>query len=59
MMGFIRLLIFIKTKKNRFSQMTIEKKRFSQIRNIQKDSNKKKRLSQMITNKIKCVQINS
>ena len=36
-----------------------ERERFSQIRRIQKDSHKKKRLSQMITNKNKCIQINS
>ena len=37
----------------------IKKKRFSQIKKIQKDSCKKKRFSQIITNKNKCVQINS
>ena len=36
----------------------IKKKRFSQIRRIQKDSCKKKRFSQIITNKNECVQIN-
>ena len=35
------------------------KKRFSQIKKTQKDSHKKKRFPQMITNKNKCVQINS
>ena len=39
--------------------MTIKKKKFSQIRKIQKDSHKQKRFSQMMTNKIKCAQINS
>ena len=39
--------------------MIINKKRFSQIGSIKKDSHKKKRFSQMITNKNKCVQINS
>ena len=37
----------------------MKKKNFSQIRKIQKDSHKKKRFSQMITSKNKCVQINS
>ena len=32
MMVFIHLLIFTKTQKNRFSQMIIKKKRFSQIK---------------------------
>ena len=45
-------------KKERFKKI-LAKKRFSQIRKIQKDSRKKKRFSQMITNKNKCVQINS
>ena len=44
-------------KKERFKKI-LAKKRFSQIRKIQKDSRKKKRFSQMITNKNKCVQIN-
>ena len=35
--------------------MIIAKKRFSQIRKIQKDSYKKKRFSQMITNENKCI----
>ena len=39
--------------------MTIKKKRFSQIRKIKKDSYKKNRFSHMITNKNKCIQINS
>ena len=43
-------------KKNRFLQTIIDKKRFSQIRRIQKDSHKKKRFSQMTTNKNKSVQ---
>ena len=51
--GIHSLLIFIKTLKNRFSQMIINKKRFRKI------LMKKKRFSQMITNKKKCVQINS
>ena len=38
--------------------MIINKKKFSQI-SIQKDSHKKKRFSQMITNKNKAIQINS
>ena len=37
----------------------MKKKKFSQIRKIQKDSHKKKRVSQMITSTNKCVQINS
>ena len=46
MMVFICLLIFIKTVKikrcaKRFLQMTINKKRFSQIRRVQKDYHKK------------------
>ena len=36
-----------------------KKKRFSQIKKIQKDFHKKNRFSQMITSKNKCVQINS
>ena len=36
----------------------IDKKKFSQIRRIQKDSHKKKRFLQMITNKKKYVQVN-
>ena len=38
--------------------MIIDKKRFSQIRRVQKDSHKKKRFSQMITNKNKYRQVN-
>ena len=34
--------------------MTINKKRLSQIRKIQKNSHKRKRFSQIITNKNKC-----
>ena len=59
MMRFTHLLIFINTYENRFSQVIITKMRFSQIRKIKKDSHKKKRFSQMIKNKNKCVQINS
>ena len=39
--------------------MIINKKRFLQVKKIKKGSQKKKRFSQMITNKNKCVQINS
>ena len=39
--------------------MTINKKRFSQIKKIQQNSHKKKRFSPMIINKNKFVQINS
>ena len=52
-------------KKKRFSQIKkiqkdfYKKKRFSQIKKIQKDFHKKKRFSQMITSKNKCVQVNS
>ena len=65
--GIHTLAYFYKDLKNRFSQITIKKrfkkiltkkKRFSQIRKIQKDSRKKKRFSQMIANKNKCVEIN-
>ena len=35
------------------------KKRFSQIKKIEKDSHTKKIFSQVVTNKNKCVQINS
>ena len=59
LMGFIRLLIFITSYKNRFTQMIIKKKRLLQIKKIKEDSHKKKRFSQMTTNKNKCVQINS
>ena len=59
MMEFVDQLVFIESQENRFSQMIINKKRFSQIRRIQKDSLKKKRFSQMITNKNKGVKINS
>ena len=45
-------------KKNRFSQMIINKKRFSQIKRIKNNSHKKNRFSQMITNKNKWVQTN-
>ena len=38
---FIRLLVFMKTLKNRFSQLIINKKTFLQIKRIQKDSYKK------------------
>ena len=49
MMEFICLLIFIKTVKSkryakRFSQMIINKKRFSQIRRVQTDSYKKEEI---------------
>ena len=59
MMEFIHLLILLKSYKNRFTQMIINKKRFSQMKKIQKDPPKKKRFSQMITNKNKWVQVNS
>ena len=42
------LAYYHKDLKNRFSQMIINKKRFSQIRRIHKDSHKKKRFSQII-----------
>ena len=58
-MGFIHVLVLIKSYDNRFTQIIIKKKRFSQIRKVQKDSHEKKRLSQMITNKDKYIQINS
>ena len=45
MMGFTHLLILLKSYKNRFTQMIINKKRFSQIKMIKKDSHKKKRFS--------------
>ena len=45
MMAFICLLIFTRELKNRFLKMTINKKRLSQIRKIQKDSHGKKRFS--------------
>ena len=38
--------------------MIINKKRFLQVKKFLKGSHKKKRFSQMITNKNKCVQIN-
>ena len=49
MMVFIRLLIFVKTVKSKkcakkFSQIIINKKRFSQIRSVQKDSQKKEEI---------------
>ena len=56
--GIHTLGYFHKDLKNRFSQMTINNKKFLQIRRIQNDSYKKKRFSQMITNKSKCVQTN-
>ena len=59
MMGFIHLLIFIRSYKNRFTQMIIKIKRLLQIKKIKEYSHKKKRFSQMTTNKNKCVQINS
>ena len=59
MMEFVDQLVFIESQENRFLQMIINKKRFSQIRRIQKDSLKRKRFSQMITNKNKGVKINS
>ena len=59
MMRLIHLFILLKNYKNRFLQMTINKKRFSQIKNIQQNFLKKKTLSQLITNKIKCVRTNS
>ena len=59
MMEFVDQLVFIESQENRFLQMIINKKRFSQIRRIQKDSLKKKRFSQMITNRNKGVKINS
>ena len=37
----------------------MKKKRFSRTKKIPKDFHKKKRVSQMITSKNKCVQINS
>ena len=39
--------------------MVINKKRFSKLKIFQKDSHKKKRFSQIVTNKNKCVKINS
>ena len=57
--GIHTLAYFHKDLKSRFPQMVINKKGFSQIRRIQKDSHKKKTFLQMITNKSKCVEINS
>ena len=45
--GIHALAYFDKDLKNRFSQMIINKKRFSQIRGIKKDSHKKKRFSKI------------
>ena len=59
MMGFMHLLILLKSYKNRFTQMIINKKRFKKILTDKENSHKKKRLSQMIANKNMCVQINS
>ena len=53
MTGFIHLLIFIQTLKK---QILTDDHKKEQIR---KDSYKKKRFSQMITNRNKSVQINS
>ena len=59
MMGFIHLLVLLKSYENRFAQMIINKKRFSKIKKIQKDSHKKNRFSKMIAKKYKSIQINS
>ena len=50
MKGFIHLLIFIKTWIRKDEHRKEE---------IQKDSQKKKRFSQMIANKNNCVQVNA
>ena len=42
-----------------YKDLKMDSHRWSQIQRIQKNSHKKKRFSQMITNKNKCVQINS
>ena len=46
--GIHTLAYYHKDLEHRFSQMIINKKRFSQIRRIHKDSHKRKRFSQII-----------
>ena len=53
--GFHTLTYFHKGLRKKEKKVLIKNKRFTRIKKIQKDFNKKKRISQTVTNKNKCV----